>query len=211
MEDINNFNKDKHHFFIGNIFNNDNQVRLLKKIQKKLIKKYKLKNYHWNNKFSSNLIYIGFLDEKTAYKYMDNIIVNLLKAITEKINPLQCEYLEYKIDYDKSYYKISLKIDDNHNYLQNIIIPYLHENAIIPIYEKKTMLKPCIDLIYYKKSDKIGNKKDAIKIMVPTEKFNIDHISLIKGTSSIVRSGTPSLHDQMSLEEVYKYSFQYNI
>jgi hypothetical protein len=208
MQNITEFNKDKYHFFIGNIFNNENQLRLLKNIQKKLIKKYKLKNYHWNSKYCSNLIYLGYLDQNTAAKYMDNIIVNLLKAVSEKFNNLECEYTGYKIEYDKSFYKISLKINDINNYLENIIVPYLHQNAILPIYEKKkNILKPSIDLVYYKDSSKISGKKNDIKIMVPTEKFTIDHISLIRGNSVRVRSGTPSLHNQMNLEEIYKYSF----
>lgn len=210
MQNITNFNEDKYHFFIGNIFNNNNQIKLLKNIQRKLIKKYKLKNYHWNNKFCSNLIYLGYLDQNTAYKYMDNIIVNLLKAVTDKFNNLECKYTGYKLEYDKSFYKISLKINDDNNYLENIIVPYLYQNGILPVYEKKkNILKPSIDLVYYKNSSKI-NGKDAIKIMVPTEKFKIDHLSLIRGNSIRVRSGTPSLHDQMSLEEVYKYSFPFN-
>jgi len=209
MQDINeNENKDKHHYFIGNIFNDDNQIKKLKNIQKKLIKKYKLKNYHWNNRFCSNLIYLGYLDEYTAYKYMDNIIVNLLEALTERFSVLECQYTGYKLEYDKSYYKISLKINDVNDYLHNIIVPYLHQNGILPIYEKrKNILKPTIDLIYYKESRVIGDKKDAIKIMVPIEKFKIDHISLIRGSSLKIRSGTPSLHNQMSLEEIHKYTF----
>lgn len=208
MSDITDFNKDKYHFFIGNIFNNESQLQLLKNIQRKLIKKYKLKDYHWNNKFCANLIYLGYFDQHTAYKYMDNIIVNLIKAVSEKFNNLECEYTGYKIEYDKSFYKISLKINDVNNYLENIIVPYLHQSGILPIYDKKkNILKPSIDLIYYKKSNVIADKKDAIKIMVPLEKFKIDHLSLIKGKSVKVRSGTPSLHDQLNLEEIYKYSF----
>jgi len=37
--------------------------------------------------------------------------------------------------------------------------------------------------------------------------FKIDHISLLRGTPTKVRSGTPSVHDQMTLEEVSKYTF----
>ena len=44
-----NFNKDKYHFFIGNIFNNFEQVNVIKKIIKILKKKYYLKESYWNN------------------------------------------------------------------------------------------------------------------------------------------------------------------
>lgn len=205
-----NLNNDKHHFFIGNIFNNNEQYKLLRNLQKKIIKKYKLKYYHFNNKFCSNLIYLGYLREKTAYKYMNNIIKYLIIAITEKINVLNCIYTGFKIEYDQSYYKISLKINDENNYLENIIVPYLHNNGILPIYEnKKNILKPSIDLIYYKSSNMEKNTKKFLNIILPTEKFKIDHISLIKGSSSHIRSGTPSTHNQMNLEEVYKFRFPF--
>jgi len=129
--------QDKHHFYIGNIFSDEDQLNVLKNIQRKLIKKYKLRNYHWNNKYSSNLIYLGYLHERVAYKYMENIISYLLKAISEKFNHLECIYTGYKLEYDKSFYKISLKFNDVNNYLEKIIVPYLHNNAILPVYEKK--------------------------------------------------------------------------
>jgi hypothetical protein len=71
-------------------------------------------------------------------------------------------------------------------------------------------MKPSIDLIYYKESSKIDGKNDDINILLPEDKFIIDHISLIKGSPIRVRSGTPSIHNQMTLEEVYKYSFPLN-
>lgn len=206
MENI----KDKHHFFIGNIFDDENQIKILRNVQKKLRKKYSLKNPHWNNKFFTNLIYLGYFDNETANLYMENVVTNLLKAIGDKFNELTCEYTGFKIEYDNSFYKISLKFTDTENYLEKIIVPYLHNNAILPIYDKKkNILKPAIDLIYYKSSYLLGTDKDAsrIRIQVPTEKFKFNHIALIKGTTVRVRSGTPSLHDQMSLEEISRFKF----
>lgn len=208
MEDSIIFNKDKHHFFIGNVFDNIDQIRLLKNIQKKLIKKYKLKEYHMNNKFYANFIYLGYFDENTATTYMNNIISHLLTAISNRFNQLTCKYTDYKIEYDKSFHKISLKFIDEGNKLINIIIQYLYKYGIQPIYPKKIdILKPSVDLIYYKNSNIADDKKEGIKILVPFEKFTIDHLSLIKGTSVRVRSGAPSLHDQMNFEEVSKYKF----
>jgi hypothetical protein len=202
-------NTDKHHFFIGNIFTSEDHERILRNIQKKLKKKYALKDYHRNNVFFSNMIYLGYFTTDVANLYMDNIISHLLKAISEKFTKLECEYTGFKLEFDKSYYKISLKFTDADNYLEKIIIPYLHNNAIVPIYDKKKdMVKPSIDIIYYKKSNILGDKKDAIKIQVPKNKFDINHLSLIKGTSNIVRSGTPSLHDQMTLVEMNRYNLK---
>ena len=86
------FNKDKYHYFIGNIFNNFEQINVLKKIRKILKKKYYLKDYHWNNLFSTNLIYLGYLDQNTANIYMQNIISKLLSVLSNELNPLKCNY-----------------------------------------------------------------------------------------------------------------------
>jgi hypothetical protein len=215
MEDFLNSNniknrnyKEKSHFFIGHLIKNENHSYVLRKIQKKLRKKYLLKEYHTNNKLFTNFIYLGYLDEETANIYMQEIISKLLTSISNTFNELICEYTGYKLSYDGSYYKISLNFNDIKNYLEKIIIPYLHENGVVPIYDKKKYpLKPTIDLIYYKESNILGNKTDGINIQIPTDKFKINHISLIKGNPVKIRSGTPSIHDQMNLEEVYKYDF----
>jgi hypothetical protein len=200
-------NNDKFHFFIGNIFNNEEQINLLRKIQKKLRKKYFLKQVHWNTKFFTNMIYLGYFNNEIAITYMDNIIKPLLFSISEKFSTLDCKYTSYKIENDKSFYKISLNFTDQQNYLEKIIIPYLYENGIEPVYNrKKYTQKPAIDLIYYKSSPKL-NMKQEINSLVPDQIFNIDHISLIRGIPLRYRVGTPSIHDQMNLEEISKYTF----
>lgn len=207
-------NNEKNHFFIGNIFNDENQIRLLRNIQKKLKKKYGLKNYHWNNVLFSDMIYLGYFTTEVAQIYMDEIISHLLKAISERFSNLNCLYSGFKLDYDKSYYRISLKFTDTNNYLESIIIPYLHQNAILPVFpSRKDIKKPSIDLIYFKNSYVLSKKKDlqemkdSIKIQFPTDAFKIDHISLIKGSATRSRSGTPSTHNQMSLVEISRYNF----
>jgi len=204
------YNRDKYHYFIGNILNNFEQINVLKKIRKILKKKYYLKDYHWNNLFSTNLIYLGFLDQNTANIYMQNIISNLLSVLSNDFKPLKCNYTGYKISYDKSYYKISLNYNDKDNYIEKIIIPYLHENAIAPIYNKRKINPfPAIDLINFKSSSILSSNKDKINLFIPKEEFIIDNLSLIKGTPLKIRKGLPSVHDQMNLEEVYKYKFPF--
>jgi len=201
-----NKNNDKFHFFIGNIFDDIDQIKLLINLRKKLRNKYKLKYPHWNNKFYTNLIYLGYFDMYTANLYMDSIIKPLLEALSEKIPVLDCNYTGFKVDYDKTFYKISLKINDTNNVLESIVVPYLHNNGILPVFDKKKIIyKPSIDLLYYKHSSKLMDKKD-INIQLPTSGFKINHLSLIKGTPVKYRPGTPSIHDQMHIEEIARYN-----
>ncbi len=197
--------KEKNHYFIGNIFDDENQIRILRKVTKKLKQRYNLKKSHWNNKYFTNMIYLGYLDSETVNMYMEDIINNLLKAISERFSTLTCNYNGFKLEYDKSFYKISIKFSDKDNYLEKIIIPYLYKEAILPVYSKKKLLKPAIDLLYYKSSNKLADKND-IRIQLPKDEFKINHFSLIKGTSLVTRSGIASLHDQMVLEEVQRYN-----
>ena len=153
------------------------------------------------------MIYLGYFNNERAIEYMDNIIKPLLFSISEKFSTFDCKYTSYKIENDKSFYKISLNFTDQQNYLEKIIIPYLYENGIEPIYNrKKYTQKPAIDLIYYKSSSKL-NMKQEINSLVPDQTFNIDHISLIRGIPLRYRVGTPSIHDQMNLEEISRYTF----
>ena len=85
--------KEKNHYFIGNIFKNDEQIKILRNIQKKLKKRYYLKNTHYNNKLFTNLIYLGYLDAFTANLYMENIVNYLLDQIKNNFTTLNCNFL----------------------------------------------------------------------------------------------------------------------
>ena len=196
---------DKYHFFIGNIFNSTEDIKSLIYLRKKLRQKYKLSDSHWNNNFYTNILYLGYFDTETIELYMDDIIKPLLVALSNKINKLNCKYTGFKIDYDNVFHKISLKFNDENNLLENDIVPYLHNNGVLPIFnKKKTIYKPSIDLLYYKSSSIVHDKKN-IHVQVPQNNFIIDHLSLIKGTPIKYRPGTPSLHDQMHIEEIFRY------
>jgi len=210
---------EKYHFFIGNIFTDEDHIRILKKVQRKLIERYSLKEYHYNTVFFTNLIYLGYFDLETASLYMDKIVSHLLSSLTDKIDELNCNLNEFRLSYDNSFYQISLKFQDSNNYLEKIIVPYLYNNAILPVYSKKeNILKPSINLLYYKESkvlDPLYEKdkktaKDFIKIQIPQEKFKIDSLSLIKGLPTRLRAGHPSIHNQMNLVEISKYNFPFN-
>ena len=200
---------DKYHFFIGNVLSDENQIKILKDIQNKLKGRYMLKSYHTNNLFLK-LIYLGYLDYETATKYMDNIVSYLLKEVSNNFFELTCHYDNYDVDYDGSYYKITLEVDDENNDLSNKILPYLFEEGIKPIYDKKKNTnKPVIELVFYKSSVILDLKKE-VNINVPSSTFMIDHLALIKGNPTMSKSGSPSVHHQMHLEEVRRFTFPLN-
>jgi hypothetical protein len=57
---------------------------------------------------------------------------------------------------------------------------------------------------------KLKDTSSEINIRIPEETFDMNSISLIRGTVIKTRSGTPSQHDNMNFEEVknYKYDLQ---
>jgi len=204
----------KYHFFIGNIFTNTKQIQelvnLKKNLKKKLKYSYGINEYHSNYQLSTNLIYLGYFTTSIAKEYMSNVFTNLLTALCESpnIKPLICEYLGYKIKDDKKYYKISIEFDDSKNILSKVIIPYLYESGITPVYNKKNYQKPEIDLIYFKKEDM--RNKISLSINLPKNKFMLSSLSLIRGLPTKTRSGTPSTHNQMNLEEVSGFTYKFS-
>ncbi len=209
----NKFNKKRYHFFLGSVFTNPSEYKLINRILHNLRsprdRRKKIKKLHWNNRFFVNLIYLGYLEENVAKEYMDNIFSVLIKELVLRISVLDCNYTDLKIKSDGSYNKVSINFNDSLNTLQKIIVPYLHKNGILPIYPNKTnILKPTIDVFHYKDDIQIDEDTiEDIQNLLKTESFKLDHISLIKGESIDIRSGTPSIHDRMNIEEVFGYKY----
>lgn len=204
-------NKEKSHYFISNVLNNKNLIVKIKNLNQKLRTKYKLQESHYNNLITTNLIYLGYFDIETAQIYMNDIFQHLLKTVSEKFAPLDCNITNFKLDRDSSFFKISLQYKDKNNYLEKIIIPYLYENGIIPVLGKKRYnRRGTIDCIFFKRSDIINRKKYRIKDEIPKEGFEINNLCLLKGTPVKIRSGTPSIHDQMSYEIIKEYKYDFN-
>ena len=194
----------KNHYFIGHMLDDNNNINILKNIQKNIRKRYKLNNFHFNNKLYVNFVYLGYYDDDIIKEFMNKVGSILMNEIAEKISELNCYYKSYKIYNDKSYYRISILIDDISNIIIKTIIPYLFKEAIMPIFNKNKIMYPSIDLIYYKSSD-IPTNKNTITMDLPKNKFKITSLSLIRGSPTQIRSGLPSKHDQLHLDEVYKY------
>lgn len=207
--------KYRQHYFIGAVFNNKEQiqnlVRTKKTIKNKLKNKYQLDqhDYHSNYKFSTNLVYLGYLEEHIAEKYMENIFDKLLKELTQTIQELECQYTNFTISNNNSFYKISLDYKDTDDKLNKVILPYLNEQGIKPIYPNRTIEKPKIELLCVNKKKVSYFEKRNFYTKPPSNKFKLDYLTLIKGVPTVSRSGTPSVYDQMNLDEVEKYKYYF--
>ena len=207
--------KVRQHYFIGAVFNNQQQIQNLVRTKKTIKNKLKFKyqvnqhGYHSNYKFSTNLIYLGYLEEDVATSYMENIFNKLLTQLTNNITELECEYTHFTVSSDNTYYKVSLEFKDVEDKLNKVILPYLYQEGVKPIYPNRIMQKPKIELLYVNKSGISYFEKRNFFMKPPDNKFNLDYLTLIKGTPVVARAGTPSLHDQMNLEEIEKYKYYF--
>ena len=123
---------------------------------------------------------------------------------------MDCQITNFKIDRDSTYFKISLQYKDQHDYLSQTIIPYLYQKGVVPVLgDKKFNRKGTIDCIFFKHSNIIKSKKFRIKMKFPTDEFIIQNLCLIKGTPVKLRTGTPSIHDQMSYEVINEYNYPF--
>jgi hypothetical protein len=206
--------KDKYHFFIGNFIKDHVQISILKNLKKDLRYKYKIdSNKSYDNFFLCfKNIYIGYMTNKEADYYMNNILSYLLNTIKKNIKKLVCHYTRFKLKYVKDHnnIRISLEYEDENNLLSNVIIPYINKKGIEPVYGRKIeKSKPSIELIYMKPNTFIPNPQTEINIKVPTETFVIDKLTLIRGGLTKLRSGTPSKHDQLIFNNVRHYSYNF--
>jgi hypothetical protein len=206
--------KDKYHFFIGNFIKDYVQISILKELKKTLRSQYRIdKDKSYDNFFLCFKInYIGYMTNKEADYYMNNILSYLLNTIKKNIKKLVCHYTKFKLKFVKDHsIRISLEYEDENNLLSNVIIPYINKKGIEPIYDRKIeKSKPSIELIYMEKNDFIPNIYTEINIKVPTETFVIDKLTLIRGGLTKLRSGTPSKHDQLIFNNVKHYSYNFN-
>ncbi len=205
-------NTTKKHYFIGYMVNNEKQVQDLIQIQNKLITKYKMRKFYknWDQKFVSRFVYMGYLTPEVAQKYMEKIMKDLCKQITNKFNSLVCKYNKIKPKFDKSINWISLSYDDQYQYLSKVIIPFLDKYGIKPIFpNRKTLNYPMIDIIHFKQSSL--SKQDVIDLPIPNDSFVIDHLCLLSGKPTQTKIGGQSIHDRLAYEEEGKYYFPFKI
>lgn len=204
--------KDKYHFFIGNFIKDYVQISILKELKKKLRSQYKIDSRtSYDNFFLCfKNIYIGYMTNKDADYFMNNILSYLLNTIKRNIKKLVCHYTKFKLKYVKNHIRISLEYEDENNLLSTVIIPYINKKGIEPVYDRKIEnSKPSIELIYMKPNQFIPNTNTDIAIKIPTETFVIDKLTLIRGGLTKLRSGTPSKHDQLIFNNVRHYSYNF--
>ena len=203
--------KDKYHFFIGNYTKDFKQVQIINSIKKQLKAKYKIfDNSYTNYIICYKFIYLGYMTNEEVYYYMDNIISKLLITLVRNIKKLTCHYNKFKVRYAKgnSLIKVSLELQDENNVINNVIIPYINKFGVSPVYNREIKNnKPTIELIYTKPREGLKSPSQTIDLVVPTEPFIIDSLSLIRGTVVNPRSGNPSKNDNLNFDEVKKYRY----
>ena len=183
----NNFNNEKAHYFIGTVVDNKNLKKELLNLIKLLRKKYKLQDYHTNKgTFVVNHLYLGYFDYETVKLYMNDILKYLLKAIADNFSELKCDFDNYYLYGDKVYYNISLQLSDKNDYIQKKIIPYLVNEGVKDVTNKKPVYKkPTINLIYYKDSPIIKSKKFKIGLKLPQSSFIVNNMCIYENYDDI--------------------------
>jgi hypothetical protein len=205
-----NINQTKRHYFIGTMLTNPQQIQELNTMQKQLISQYKLRDYYlnFNNQYVTRYVYMGYLTPSVAVKYMEHIMTPLCQQITQKFTSLQCHYTKVRPKFDKPVNWFSVFYEDEHHYIKQVIIPFLHDKGIKEIFPKRyTNFQPMIDLIHFK-----GNaiqKGSEIQVSIPSTSFTIDHLSLISARPTQTKMGYQAIHDNLAYEEEAKFHFDF--
>ena len=207
-------NTSKNHFFIGYKLSN-NFSNKLKKLQNDLLyyfnKKVKINGVKKVRSFHVRFVYLGYLDYSTALKFY-NYLLPLLKAISQKFAPLECNIDRLTLKYSSTP-KIILKFSNK--YLE-LIKDYLRVNGTDKIFGRdnvipnnmkmKTKSDSHINILSFSKKD---NDKTEIKenlkkftFNVKPPKFTIHGIDLLKGETVVRRKGQPSKSDEMFVERI---------
>ena len=110
-------------YYIGYIFNENNNINSLKTIQNILSSsKFDLQNYEKNDELHSPLIYLGNMNDKLANQFI-NYLNNLFMAVIQKNKILKCNYTN--LDVVKVNDKCGLIINYENEILRKKIIPFL--------------------------------------------------------------------------------------
>jgi len=204
-------NSSKRHYFIGYVQTDANQIQILQNIQNELTLKYQLKDiYHnFNHKFVTRFVYMGYLTPEVANKYMEFRMKSLCMEVTQKFQSLVCRYSKVKPKFDKPTNYFSIFFDDENHYLKEIIIPFLANYGIKPLFPKRfTNYQPMFDLIHFRKSNPI-RKGEQIQVNIPETTFTINHLSLISAKPTQSKMGYQSVHDNLIYQEEAKYIFPF--
>ena len=201
-------NTSKNHFFIGYKLSN-NFSNKLKKLQNDLLnyfnKKEKINGVKKVRTFHVRFVYLGYLEYSIALKFY-NYLLPLLKAISQKFGPLECDIDRLALK-NSSTPKIILKFSNK--YLE-LIKDYLRVNGTDKIFEggdgSKKSSDSHINILSFSKKDndtpeiKENLKKFTFNVKPP--KFTIHAIDLLKGETIVRRKGQPSKSDEMFVERI---------
>ena len=122
---------DNNSYYIGYIFNENNNTNSLKTIQNILSdSKFQLENFESVDQIHSPLIYLGNLNNELIHDFV-NYLNNLLMTVINKNNELKCNYTD--LDVIKINQSCGLILNYENDLLKNKIIPFLKKYGIDPI------------------------------------------------------------------------------
>jgi len=215
-----------HHYFIGKRLKKSDAMKI-RDVQQDIQNKNEfLEPQDKINNIYSPYIYLGYFNERIEGK-LKQLILPELYAIAEKFGPLRCSLRGYSLTGQSRNYKyVGLTYETPHNYLEEIIIPYLksylddytginltYENIpMVPLYRLRrkkidqflknnphsTNNKGKVAFSNYRLPSIGYNKKSGSKF------FDIDSIDLLRATPVTVRKGKSSLNEQLHIDTVFQ-------
>jgi hypothetical protein len=202
------YNKSKNHFFIGYKLDN-NTANQLKKIQGAFLKRYQINNVKKVRTFHIRFAYLGYINDEISISFY-NYLTPLINAVINKFKPLDCNLLNLEFHGKNSVYnKIVLKFN---NKFLDIIKKYLRKYGTDNVFGNSidNISDLHINLITFNKSDNKNNleniKKGAKEFKIYSSNFKINSLELLKGETTILRSGQPSKNDEMFIDQLEKYT-----
>ena len=185
-------------YYIGYMFNDNNNTKSLKKIQNILSNpKFQLDNFENIDQLHSPLIYLGNMEDTIAHEFI-NYLNNLFMAVIQKNNQLKCDFTNLDI----------VKIDENcglilnyeNELLKNKIVPFLKKFGIDPILNTN-YLDPVI--LYVPLVNFTCNNYEETKQLILDSVYSPKNAEFIIDSLNIYKKNN---HNELTLVSSYPFS-----
>ena len=205
-------NSSKSHYFIGTKLD-DLSSKNLRSLQKWLKRVFKSPKTKYDYTFHSRFIYLGYLTDSTASKFI-HYLNPYLQAISSSISNLCVKYTRVVVCSKKNSDYLDIAVEYENDILEKTVIPYLND-AVRPILRDflNNNFIPVINLLSIPKKKfnyKYVKERLSTARLPKTNTFFINKIDVLKGTLKEIRVGQPSQYDEMLLDVSNNYPLQGN-